>query len=1060
MKIIRRSDILHKSLLIILAFLCFSLTSFSRKKYNKFERIYFETIRIEQGLSQNYVYSMIQDQKGYMWFGTWDGLNKFNGYNFTVYKSLPNNQNSLSNSRIHAICEDKAGNIWLGTDQGLNKFDRNTQSFKHYINIPGDKTSISDNAVWSVIERSSGEIWVGTDAGLNKFNPKTEKFTHYLNNPGDNSSLSNDKATEVFEDKDGNLWIATGYGLNKYDLKSGTFKRYFHDPGDSKSLSGSNIRTIFQDKKGGIWVGTTNGLNKYLPKEDKFINYKNNFSKESNNIYAIYEDKDNYLWLGTYGGGLVVFNPVNNKSLQFKHDVDKKNSLCNDKIYFIYEDNSGVIWIGTRKGISKVTFNKFNHFHMAKGIIPGLKTNVTRVVFVDDKGLLWIGTEEGIVIYNRKTGESELLRNEEGNINSLSFNYVRSIIQDKKGDYWIGTFGGGLNKYEKDKNKFTIYRHIPGKNSLSDNALYCVLEDGEGYLWIGTTEGLNRLKPETGEFKIYKHKANDPHSISHDIILSLYMDKDNTMWVCSYEGLNKYDRNNDSFIVYKSNHDDNTTLSSNNVRSIIEDKEGIFWIGTKDGGLNRFNKNTGKFKSYTVDDGLPNNVVYVAVEDENSNLWISTNFGLSKFNIKDEFFVNYDITDGVQGYEFNSSCAFKSKKGELFFGGMNGFNSFYPKQIKKNNHIPDIVITAFKIFNVSENVFNEYKDGDTIVLSYKDNFFSFEFAALDYDNSSKNKYIYKLENYDDDWISCKADRRYAEYKRVGPGNYIFKVRGSNNDSVWNTEGVSLVIIITPPWYQTRFFQVFMVIFVLFIAWLVIFLHSRRIKKKHAIEMEKKMLNIEKQMFELEQKALRLQMNPHFIFNTLNSIQSFVIISDTDKAISYLAKFSKLMRSILSNSREAYISIKDELKALSYYMDIEKLRFDDKFEYTIDISPDIDQDFMSIPPMIIQPYVENAIIHGIMHKAGRGEIIITLSKRGKTVLFTIEDDGIGREKAKVKKEESGIQRKSRGMLITQERLEILNKQNKEQISVRIIDLENNKGEAIGTRVEITTLFKEL
>ena len=340
-------------------------------------------------------------------------------------------------------------------------------------------------------------------------------------------------------------------------------------------------------------------------------------------------------------------------------------------------------------------------------------------------------------------------------------------------------------------------------------------------------------------------------------------------------------------------------------------------------------------------------------------------------------------------------------------------------------------------------------------MNYDDNFFSIEFSALDFTNSTKNKYRYFLENYDEEWSNRDASRRVAEYTRVAPGSYVFKVVGSNNDGLWNEEGTSLHIIILPPWWDTMIFRIIFGALIFAMLWSFIYWRIKTIKKKH--EVEKRVLEIEKELFDIQQKALQLQMNPHFIFNSLNAIQSFVISSNTDKAIHYLAKFSQLMRLILANSRESSIPIKDELKVITYYMDIERLRFDNKFDYVIDVDKDIDQEFMEIPPMIIQPFIENAILHGLIHNAEPGHIIISLKLQKDFIFCTIEDNGVGRKKAQEIRDASGIKRKSRGMLITKERLEILNKQSKEKFAVNVIDVVDKKSNPCGTRVEINILY---
>jgi hypothetical protein len=490
--------------------------------------------------------------------------------------------------------------------------------------------------------------------------------------------------------------------------------------------------------------------------------------------------------------------------------------------------------------------------------------------------------------------------------------------------------------------------------------------------------------------------------------------------------------------------------------TVNQDSDGNMWVGTIGAGLNFIDLAMKEITRYSEQDGLPNNVIYSALEDDDGNIWISTNYGLTRFDRDNRSFIKYDVKDGIQGNEFNGGAYYKNDKGEMYFGGMNGFNLFHPDEIKTNEVPPIMVITGFSIFNDPQP--GPFLDGDTIVLRYSDNFFSIEFAALEYTNPSKNIFRYKLENYDNQWITRDASMREADYKKVSPGTYVFRVIGANNDGVWNTSGTSLVIRITPPWYETWIFRILFALLVIFTFWSIIYWRFKSLKKKH--EVEKKVLEIEKQIFELEQKALRLQMNPHFIFNSLNAIQSFVISNDTEKAIPYLAKFSHLMRMILANSSESYIPLKDELRALKYYMDLEKLRFDDSFDYTIEIDEVIDEDFVEIPPMILQPYVENAIIHGLNHKEERGKLELKFKLNKRSLTCTIEDNGIGRERARQIREQSGIRRQPRGMMITRERLEIMKRQNKEDFSVDVEDLKDPDGNAAGTRVSISMHYREI
>lgn len=392
----------------------------------------------------------------------------------------------------------------------------------------------------------------------------------------------------------------------------------------------------------------------------------------------------------------------------------------------------------------------------------------------------------------------------------------------------------------------------------------------------------------------------------------------------------------------------------------------------------------------------------------------------------------------------------------MFFGGMNGFNMFHPDEIERNPDQPELVISSFKKFNKPQP--GEIYHRDTIVLMPDDNFFSFEFSTLDYSNPFKSNYAYILENFTDNWTYVDGVRNFAEYTNVSPGTYFFRVTGANSDGVWNNEGVFITIIVQPHWYQTWYFRGALALVIIALVWLTFYLRYRSISKKQRFNT--RMLQIENQLLEIQQKALRLQMNPHFIFNSLNSIQSFILSNDIDLAVNYLSRFSRLMRMIMINSTESIISLADEITAISHYMEIEKLRFEDKFTYKIHVADDIDEEFTGIPPMIIQPYIENAIIHGLLHKEAPGKIDIRFKMNGEFIQCTIQDDGIGRKRSAEIKQQSGLNQKSRGMMISKQRLDFFNKNKQDQFSVKVTDLKDSNGKPCGTKVELSVAYQEI
>ena len=751
--------------------------SLSEKVYAKELNTEFEQVTVNDGLSQSCIFDIIQDSQGFMWFGTQDGLNKYDGYHFTTYKYNELDEYSLSDNWITSIYEDKSGIIWVGTDAaGLNQFNRETEKFTRYTHNINNPDSLGANRVLSIYEDKSSRLWIGTDSGgLNQFNRETGQFTHYTHDPNDPNSLSNDTVLSIYEDKLGRFWIGTdGGGFNQFNRETGQFTHYTHDPNDPNSLSNDTVDLIVEDRLSNLWLGTSSW-------------YKN-----------------------VYGSALEKFDPASGQFSHYVHEINNPKSLSETVIGSIWKDNSEILWIGTGfSGLNKLDTKdqRFTTYKHNPNNSNSLSDNHISAIYEDSNDNLWIGTfNGGLNKFDRQTKKFIHYTHDPNNANSLSSDAVWSVYEDHLGTIWIGTFGNGLDKFDPITGQFTHYTHDPNNlNSLSDNTIASIYEDHLGTLWIGTfSGGLNKFNRETEQFTHYKYDTDDPTSLSDNLIWSIYEDQSGTLWIGGYGqgGLNKFNRETDNFTRYKHNTNQQNSLSYDRIDAIYEYPAGTLWIGTFGGGLDKFDIATETFTHYSQKEGLPNNSVVGILSDDEGNLWLSTGKGLSKFNPKTETFRNYDVSDGLQGNEFDGVKAYlKSKTGEMFFGGLNGFNAFYPEQVKDNPHIPPIVITDFKKFNESVKLDRAISATKEIKLSYKDDFFSFEFAALDYTNPQKNKYAYKLEGFDKDWI-YSGNRRYASYTNLDGGTYIFRVKGSNNDGVWNEEGTAIKIIITPPPWKT------------------------------------------------------------------------------------------------------------------------------------------------------------------------------------------------------------------------------------------------------------------
>lgn len=1025
----------------------------------RFDLITSEKRTLRKGLSQNTVYSILQDRQGYLWFGTWDGLNKFDGLKFTTY----NKENGLSNEVINCLLESEDGNLWIGTENGLNFLDRQSGQIKVFQNNPNDSTTLSDNWINHLHQPPGGNIYVGTRRGLNVLNLKTGKFQSFQSRDAANRRTKSNNIRFITRHND-EYYIGTDFGLVRYNPETHENVRYLNRPDDPTSLSSNQINVIFPAIDGSLWIGTENGLNLLNVEGGKFTVFLHNSNDSStlshNSVKTIFQDDAGLIWIGTDGGGISIFD---DKTQSFKKILTQPGvpgSLNNNRVYSIFQDKTGNMWFGTFKGLNKIdrfsrNFQLFNYNPDDQNTVGN---NLIWSFCEIEPDIFWIGTDDGISIFDRVGNKFSHIRPDPAQSDGLSSKRIRTMIMDDFGSMWIGTRDGGLNKYNIKTGLVEQFQpSIQHKNSLADKFVISLYKDKFGKIWAGTQNGLNCIDPQKNQIKLYQNNPDDSTSISHNTVYHIIEDSDGVMWVATLDGLNRYDQHLNTFTSYKQTLDRQKNLSSNRFFYLLEDSERNFWIGTRGGGLLLFDRESGQFtKSYTTQDGLPNNVIYGILEDEAGMLWMSTNWGLSRFDKHREIFVNYDVTDGLQSSEFNALALLKSSSGLMFFGGMNGFNMFHPDEIQSNPQTPNILISGFKLLNIPQT--GEIYNLDTIILKADDNFFSFEFSALDFTSSHKSQFAYILENFNNDWTYVDGTRNFAEYTKVNPGTYYFRVIGASSDGIWNNEGIMITVIVKSHWYQTWLFRIAILLILIAGLWYTVYRRYRFLQKKNMTD--NKMLQIENQLLETQQKALRLQMNPHFIFNSLNSIQSFILSKDIDQAVNYLSRFSQLMRMIMANSTESVIPLSDEILAINHYLEIEKLRFENKFSYTIHVAPEIDEEFTGIPPMTIQPYIENAIIHGLLHKSSKGRIDITFKIRGNSIHCIITDNGIGRAKAEEIKKMSGLNQKSKGMMISKERLDIFNKNEHDIFSVKITDLKDDQGSPSGTKVELFIAYQEI
>ncbi len=1007
--------------------------------------IKFERLSVEHGLSQSSASVIMQDSQGFMWFGTQDGLNKYDGINFTIYRHDPLDTTTISGNYIGSLCEDKDGLIWVATgDGGLDRFDVKKGIFEHFRAAFIASSSSNAISVRRIYRDKLGNIWFATSQGLARFNKLEKQFKFFLI---ETAGAESQAISAIFEDNEGIFWIGARGRLFTFDRNKNRFLEFTI----KVSREINFISAIYEDSFGLLWLGTSPaGLIHYDRTSAKFKLFQNDLNDSHilghNAASNIVEDKKGDLWFGTESSGLNRLNRSDGTFSGFLHDPLNPNSLSNNIVMSLLTDNSGTLWIGTSGGgINKYDPNKvkFAHYENDLRSPDALGGNMVWSIFKDSERFIWAGTQMGgLTRFDPESDDYKVFKHDPSDSFSLSSDAVFAIQEDKAGAIWVGTNGGGLNKFNKRTGKFKRFEwDSENSKSLSSNRIKTLYFDQNGTLWIGTLGGgLNKLDPDSMEFTRYVNDPENPGSISSNAVSSIFEDMDGNIWIGTIGGgLNYFDKRTETFSRYLYNPDANS-LSHNYVMSICEQPSGILWIGTNY-GLNRFDPETNDFKHYTTRDGLPNNVIYGVLADDRGNLWISSNRGLSRFDPRTGTFNNYDIDDGLQSFEFNSGACFKSTNGEMFFGGVNGFNVFHPDSVKDNPNVPPVVISNFKKFDQRFRLGDVLTEFGLLKLSYKDNFITFEFAALDYTNPQKNQYAYQLEGLHDDWI-YSGNQRYATFTNLDPGEYVFRVKGANSDGVWNERGASVRILITPPFWKTWWFM-WLAICLSLTALLLVVMNLRERAKKKA--------ELNKKISELKLQALRAQMNPHFVFNTLNSIQYFISSNERKAAYRYLSKFSKLMRRVLDNAEKSKLPISEELDSLKLYLELESLRFEGKFNYKIDVDAKIDVHNIEIPTLLIQPFVENAIHHGLRFKRSNGTLHVQISLEDNSIICIIEDNGIGIQKALKSKNKNGGH-KPVGLKVSQERLATLNELRKNGRGVEIIDLAKTNG-GTGTRVKI-------
>lgn len=1002
------------------------------------EDIEFDHLTSEDGLSLNTVTKILQDKNGFIWFGTYNGLNRFDGYSFKIFLQDRNNSNSISNHSIWALHEDQFGYIWIGTLNGLNRYDPKTEKFKQYKNDPKDFHSISHNQILSIFEDKDGNIWVGTYNGINRYNRETDNFTVIKKV---SSSLNTDSlniVSSIEEDYIGNLWLGTWNGLSYMKKDGQIIKTYFTQKTGNKIVNNRMIRSLlYDDDNNNLWIGTDGeGLIKYDQIRDIFKVYKtdsnNPFSISHNHIASIYKDNEGNMWIGSFNG----LNKYNEKSESFSRYYNnplKPNSLVDNRIYSITSDLDGIIWVGTAGGVSRFIFSK-NPFHFFSNIdfIQKNKLMTDRIytIYAGKQDELYIGGFDGLEMIDLKSEKFKVIKKDNKNFERQTENFVRSVIESKNGKLWIGTSYHGLFEYDPESGNIKQFIYDShDTTSISNNGITSILEDKKGNIWVGTWWGFNRYYKETGKFKRYLPNPDKKNTFGHSLIWTIYEDSEGIIWIgTDGGGVNTYHPGEDKITHFTFGGEENQ-LNNNRVFCIYESKNKIMWFGTNDGliAYNRINK---KYRVYNKKIGLSGNLVNSILEDDNSNIWVGTESGLSKINPQTEEISVISKKDGLLGSEFSQNVAVKTSDGFFYFGYRKGIVYFHPDSIHFRKSNAPIVFTDLKIFNKSvpiekdgilqQSIFNT----ESLRIPPDNDVITIDFAFLSYFNTKNHLYKYKLEGFDKDWNNI-GSRNSATYTNLPPGEYKFKVAASIGNL--NEKEKILRIEIIPAYYQTLWFRIIVIGIILLSVILYAKIRTKAILKQNKLlesKVSERTKDLDKTIKELNQEIASKDKFFSIIAHDLRSpflallgfsrylVDEVDDISKEDLKVvaDNILKSAKLTFGLLENllywariktgrinfepNKISINSILDEM------IELYKSNAENK-EIKLKITSD-NKIYAFSDPNMVKTILRNLISNAIKFTDRGGEIDIKVEPDDKNILIKVKDTGVGMSQEKINK----------------------------------------------------------
>ncbi|MBC8374550.1 MAG: response regulator [FCB group bacterium] len=787
----------------------------------------FTTYSAEDGLPGMSMTAVMQDSKGFIWVGSSDGLFRYDGYNFKPYSNIPGDSTSLSHNAIWEIMEDHSGILWIGTEEGgVNAFNPATEVFTRYTHDPNDNTSLSDGYIMNIVEDSDHTIWVGTTkGGLNRLNKETGRFDRFTHNPEDSTSISGNYIGAIYEDMNHNLWIGTrgGHGINLFDRETDTFTELVLDPSGEVETPPAFVTGILEDKPGHFLISSLGrGMYKMIPDYQGntiTIRYEHiPLSQEiegTASIFRVIKGPSGNFWISTWGAGILKFNPVDHTFIQYTIGPES-GTLSNIFVFDIAIDRSGTLWAATDDGLNKADLRRKQFWRYEIDPELMLQEDVHKIIEGQD-GTIWLasgslGRIKGGIVPGEEP-EIIVYLNDPKDKHSLPEGTVQTIFEDSKGSIWLGMRLGGLARFDPQTNQFTSFKRDPeDSTSLSHDIVASIYEDRWGTLWIGTLGlGIDRLdswdKSGNASFSHFKFHVDESLDEDNLRIWTMLEDQEGLLWIGTRGGLIHYDQINNIVLEnFRFDENDPNSLGDSNVNHLYLDTSGNLWLSTFSGGLNKYLPAEKKFRRYKMEDGLSSNLVGGVFEDDLGYLWVPTNKGFCRFDPETETFRQYYNTDGIGTQNFTTGV--HSTSGLIYMGGSQGITLFDPAKIQDNPIPPQLELTNFLLFNESVSIRSDDSPlprniayVDTLTLSHRENVFSFEFAALHHSNPEHHSYAYQLEGFDEDWFYV-GDKREITFTNLDPGDYVFKVKGSNSDGLWGDRERSLTLIIDPPWWKT------------------------------------------------------------------------------------------------------------------------------------------------------------------------------------------------------------------------------------------------------------------